>query len=76
MKIREYIRKRRAVKELSQSIYGIFLNSIGVLYDCRRVKGESSRSFKKRVLRAAMKSDRVFTFVDGGGNVEIHEMNK
>lgn len=36
MKIREYIRKRRAVKELSQSIYGIFLNSIGVLYDCRR----------------------------------------
>lgn len=73
MKIREYIRKRRAVKALSQSIYGISLNSIGALYDCRRVKGESNRHFRKRLLRAAMKSDRMFVFGGGQTDVKIEE---
>lgn len=72
MSIREYFQRRKAAREMIRAIYGIALNSTAVLYDCNRVKGETNRHFKKRLYRAAMKSDRVFTFVEGGGNVELH----
>lgn len=76
MSIKEYFRRRKEAREMLQAIYGIALNSTAVLYDCHRVNGESNRRFKKRLFLAAMKSDMVFTFVEGNGNVELHEMNK
>ena len=73
MTISEWIRRRRAVRDLKQAAHGLTLNSIGPLYGCHRAKGESNKEYERRIMKAVMTIDKVWTFTEGSGQAEVKE---
>ena len=73
MTFKEWRVRRKTARNLKEAMHAMTLNSIGKLYGCTRVKGESNRSFERRILRTHMSSDRLWYVNDAKINVEVTE---
>ena len=58
-RIREWKRCRKISRTLWEAMEGLTLNSIGPIYGVKRQPGEKSRSYKRRILKAARMVDTV-----------------
>lgn len=60
MTFKEWLLRRKTARNLKEAMHGMTLNSIGALYGCTREKGEGNRSYERRILKAHMKSDKLW----------------
>lgn len=58
-RIHEWKRRRKVARTLWESMEGLTLNNIGLIYGIRRQPDEKNRSFKHRILKASRTLDAV-----------------
>ena len=58
-RLREWKRRRMTARALWQAMEGLTLNSVGPIYCVKRLPGESNKSYKRRICKAARTIDTV-----------------